>query len=141
MRAPKIAAGGGEIRGRGPVAVTGQTTVIKVPTGASGAEIAREMQQAGVISDAGLFRTLAGLMRLENKLAAGEYEFSHGMPTAEVVDRLRAGVTVPSVTVTIPEGWRLEEMAALFERQGLTTAKEFMEAASATDYPESFAKD
>ncbi len=133
-RAPAIAARGAEVRGRGPVPVTDESVLIKVPAGANGNAISRQMQQSGVIADAGLFRTLAGLMGLENQLAAGEYEFTHGMPTGEAVQRLRTGVTVPSVTVTIPEGWRLEETAALFERQGLVSAADFLQALEAADY-------
>lgn len=139
-RVPSIAARGGEVRGRGPAAVSADAVTIKVPPGADGGAIAQRMQEAGVISDAGLFRTLSGLMRLQNKLAAGEYEFTRGMPAAEVIERLRTGVTIPSVSVTIPEGRRLEEVAALFERQGLTTAAEFMQAAAAVDYPQQFAQ-
>lgn len=138
-RAPAIAARGGEVRERGPVPVAGDTVVIKVPTGANARAIARQMRQAGVISDEALFGTLAGLMGLQNKLAAGEYEFTRGMPATEVILRLRTGVFEPSVTVTIPEGRRLEEVADLFERLGLTTAADFLQAA-ATDYPPPFAQ-
>lgn len=140
LRAPALALRGGEVRGRGPVPVSGERVTITVPSGADGGAIARQMQQAGVISDAGLFRTLAGLMSVQNKLAAGEYEFSRGMPASEVIQRLRVGITEPSVTITVPEGWRLEEVAALLERRGLTTAAEFMQAAAATDYPETAAQ-
>jgi UPF0755 protein len=139
-RAPDIAAGGGEIRDRGPAPVTDQTAVITVPSGASGDAIARQMEQAGVIADAGLFGTMAGLMGLENQLAAGEYEFTHGMPVADAIQRLRTGITVPSVTVTIPEGWRIEQMAALFEQRGLMSAADFLAAASATDYEQPWAQ-
>ena len=139
-RAPSVAVGEGEVRRRGAVPVSDESVVINVPQGANAGVIARRMQEKGVISDAELFRTLAGLMGLEGKLSAGEYEFTRGMAIPDVILRLRTGVTEPTVTVTIPEGLRVEEVAALFERIGLTTAAEFMQAARATDYPQPWAQ-
>lgn len=139
-KAAEIAASKDEIHGRWPAPVSADSTVIKVPAGANGGAIARQMQQAGVISDAGLFSTVAGLMGLENKLSAGEYEFTRGTPAADVIRRLQTGITIPTLTVTIPEGWRLEEVAALFEKRGLASAADLLQAASATDYTQSFAQ-
>jgi UPF0755 protein len=139
-RAPSLAAGSGEVRPTTPIASSGPSVTIKVPQGADGGAIARQLERAGVVSGGGMFGTLAGLMGVQNELAAGEYEFSPGLPASELIQRLRKGIVVPTVTVTIPEGRRLEEVAALFERQGLTTAAEFQAAAAATDYPQAAAQ-
>jgi UPF0755 protein len=133
-RAPALVGGGGEVHGRGAAPVSDMITVITVAPGADGGTIARQLEREGVIGDAGLFRTLSGLMRLSNRLAAGEYEFTRGLPVTDVIQRLRIGVTVPAVTVTIPEGRRMEEVAALMERYGLVSAAAFMEAVNGGDY-------
>jgi len=139
-RLPAVVAGEGEVRGRGPIAVAEATVRVQVPSGAGGAAIGRQMERVGVIADGGLFATLTALMGLQGHLAAGTYEFGRGVPVADAVRRIRAGVTVPAVTVTIPEGKRLEEVAAILERQGVVSAAEFLAAAHG-DYPQTSARD
>jgi UPF0755 protein len=138
LRAPAIIGSDSEVKAGQPVEVTGESVKLKVEQGANGTDIARQLEKAGVISGGGRFGTLAGLMGVQGELAAGDYEFQKGLPAAEVIQRLRKGIVLPTLTVTIPEGRRLEEVAALFEKQGLTTAQEFMAAASAADYPLGF---
>lgn len=133
-RLPAIIARADEVRGRGPIPVQEATVQVQVPPGASGGAIGRQMERAGVIADGGLFATLTALMGLQGRLAAGTYEFGRGVPVADAIRRLRAGVTVPAVTVTIPEGRRLEEVAAILERQGVVGAADFLAAAHG-DYP------
>src|SRR5690242_11821163 len=72
--------GDGEVRPRAALPVSGDSTTIKVATGANGDAIARQMESNGIITDAGLFSTVAGLMGVQNELAAGEYEFTRGLP-------------------------------------------------------------
>lgn len=135
LQAPRIVARSDEVGGNAPARISDETVRIRVPEGASGSTIARQLERAGVIAARGRFSAIAGLMGVEGELAAGDYEFSQGLPIAEVIQRLRKGILVAVVTVTIPEGRRLEEVAALFEKQGLGTAQEFIAAASASDYP------
>jgi UPF0755 protein len=117
--------------------VSDQSVTIKVPQGANGNAIARRLERAGVVGG-GRFGAIAGLMGVQGELAAGDYEFTRGMPATDVIQRLRKGIVLPVVTVTIPEGRRLEEVAALLEKQGLTNAQEFISAAAASDYPQAF---
>lgn len=138
LRAPSLVASDSEVKVGEPVAVTGESVKLKVAEGANGDDIARQLEKAGIIAGGGRFGTLAGLMGVQGELAAGDYEFQKGLPAAEVIQRLRKGIVLPTLTVTIPEGRRLEEVAALLEKQGLTTAQDFIAAASATDYPMAF---
>lgn len=138
VQVPSIVASEREVRVGTPVAVTGESVRLKVEQGTTGNAIARQLEQAGVIAGGGRFGTLAGLMGVQGELAAGDYEFQKGLPAAEVIQRLRKGIVLPTLTITIPEGRRLEEVAALLEQQGLITAQEFMVAATASDYPHPF---
>lgn len=138
LRAPAIARGSGEVRAGTAAPVSDESVTIKVPEGANGNAIARQLERAGVIAGGGRFGTIAGLMGVQGELSAGDYEFSKGLPAAEVIQRLRKGLVLPTITVTIPEGRRLEEVAALFEKQGLSTAQEIIAAAAASDFPQAF---
>ena len=76
---------------------------IEVRPGLGVGGIAKRLEEAGVIRSGRLFLILTSLMGVEGKMVAGSYEFDRGMPTLQVIGRLRAGITMP-LTVPEPEG-------------------------------------
>jgi UPF0755 protein len=84
---------------------------IEFKPGVSTAEIARRLQSAGVIGDATVFRVYARVRGADGRLKSGVYDLDRGMPISAVVDRLVAGPTVAYVTVTIPEGFVVDQIA------------------------------
>jgi UPF0755 protein len=119
----------------GPAPATGVATVT-IEDGVGARKIAEDLQDAGVIQSARLFRVLVAFMGIENELVAGDYEFDKGMTTLAVIDRIHGGVTAP-LMVTIPEGLRVEEMAKLLEEKGVLSKNDFLSALK-EDYSESF---
>jgi UPF0755 protein len=97
----------------------------EVRSGESAADIAERLNRQGLIRDATLFRLLLRVQGVDTKLEAGSYELRQTMSMREIVAVLQRG-RPPSITVTIPEGWRAEEIAALLAGQGLVDAAEFM---------------
>ena len=122
----------------GPTPTSGVATVT-IAKGDNAKKIAEELQDAGVIQSARLFRVLVAFMDIENELQAGSYEFDKGMTTVAVIDRIHKGVTAP-LMVTIPEGLRVEEIGALLEEKGVVSKSEFMSALK-DDYGKSFLPD
>jgi UPF0755 protein len=116
------------------VAVSQEAVNLTVQQGESPATIARQLERAGVIRSAEHFSVLAGLMGVGGQLQAGDYELTRGMPTAVVVDRLRRNETLPQFVLTIPEGWRWEQVAEHLERKGIASVADFQAALAATDY-------
>src|SRR3712207_2019283 len=116
-----------------PIAVSSDPVNIKVQQGESPGTIARKLERAGIIRSAEHFGVLAGLMGVESQLNAGDYELTRGMPTTVVIDRLRRSVTLPEFVLTIPEGWRLEQVAEHLERKGVASVADFQAALAATD--------
>jgi UPF0755 protein len=106
---------------------------VEVAPGDSASDIGGRLQEAGVIESARLFRILVSLMGVENEMVAGRYQFDRGMPTLQVIGRLRGGVTMP-LMVTVPEGLRSEEIALLMERQGIVKADDFRRALTSGAY-------
>ena len=100
---------------------------IEVAEGDSSEDIGRTLEEAGVIQSARLFRVLAALMGLEDKLEAGNYDFQQGETALAAVRRISEGRT-RSLRITIPEGWRLEEIGQLVESRGIATYSEFLQA-------------
>jgi UPF0755 protein len=116
---------------RGGVGVpptAGESVFVRVEAGDNASAIATRLTAAGVIEDAGVFRLLASLMGADRSLAAGEYEFRRGSSALDAVVRIRDGLTSARI-VTVPEGLRLEEVAALLEQRGVVSAAEFLAAA------------
>jgi UPF0755 protein len=116
------------------VTVSQEPVSVKIQSGDSPATIAKKLERAGVIRSGDHFGILAGLMGVESELQSGDYELTRGMPTAIVLDRLRRNEKIPQFVLTIPEGWRIEQVAEHLERKGIATAAEFMAATQATDY-------
>jgi UPF0755 protein len=106
---------------------------VEVTEGEGAADIGRRLEEAGVIQSARLFDVLAALMGVEDEMVAGRYEFDIGMPTLQVIGRLRRGATMP-LTVTVPEGLRSEEVALLMEQKGIVSADEFRSALASEQY-------
>jgi len=98
-----------------------------VRPGSSASDIADDLQRAGLIRSAAAFRVQAELRGLSSQLRVGEYELNRAMSLPEVMDTLAGGRTRRGGLVTIPEGWRAEEVAAYLQTAGVIDAAEFVE--------------
>jgi peptidoglycan lytic transglycosylase G len=113
----------------GPVPA-GEVVLIDVVPGETAATIGQRLKTAGVIDNANSFRLLARLTGAERQLEAGEYEFGPGTSVLDALSRIRAGLT-SARNVTVPEGLRVEQVAALLDQRGVVPAKEFLTALKA----------
>lgn len=96
----------------------GEPVQVAIPEGADTATIASMLAGTGVIGNAAMFRLRARLDGIDGELRPGVYDLVTGMPYDEVVDTLLAGPPVAYTTVTIPEGFTVEQIA---ERVGAKT--------------------
>jgi UPF0755 protein len=113
---------------RWPVTPPGVQRVLIAP-GASLPQIALQLAQAGVVSDADRFAQLARWREAAQKIKAGEYQFAKAATPSEVLDRLVAGDVI-KVRITIPEGFALKEIAARVAAAGIGSAEQFRLAAT-----------
>ena len=100
--------------------------IFVVRPGASAGEIGEELQRAGLIRSATAFRIQVELREAAGSLAVGEYELRRNMSAGEIVDALATSRTRRTGLVTIPEGWRAEEIALFLEASGVVDAEDFM---------------
>jgi UPF0755 protein len=103
----------GKASGRG----SGAAVQIEIKPRTGTAEIARKLESAGVIRNATLFRLLARLKRADGALKPGVYDLAVGMSIASALDVLKAGPPEAYVTVTIPEGFVIDQIAERLEKQ------------------------
>jgi len=97
-----------------------------VESGESVSQVADELYRVGLISDAAVFRRLVQYHGADASIAAGVYALRPNMTMKEIMDGLQHG-RIATTTITIPEGWRSEEVAALLDESGIVPAEGFLE--------------
>jgi UPF0755 protein len=102
---------------------------IEIAKGTSTARIAEDLAKAGVIRNANMFRLEVQRADAGGSLKAGVYELSTGMPYDLVIEKLAQGPPIAYVSVTIPEGFTVEQIASRLEKQADIPAPEFLELA------------
>jgi UPF0755 protein len=93
--------------------------------GETAATIAPRLDREGLVSDGQLFLWLVKYRGLDAQLEAGEYELQSTMTMDEIIDTLLHG-RLREVSITIPEGKRAEEVAALLEERGIAEGEDFL---------------
>jgi UPF0755 protein len=94
-----------------PVSDDPTTIVFRVEPGDTASAIGASLERQGLIRSARAFRMLVERDGVGQRLAAGEYEISPSMSTPEIIEVLASGRVRRGLAVTVPEGWRAEEIA------------------------------
>jgi UPF0755 protein len=103
--------------------------VVVVPPGASARAVVRALARAGALSDERLaWRWVRWLRRDPRPFRAGEYAFSGPLLPDEVLERVYRG-EVKLHRLTVPEGLRVDEIAAVVGESGLADEAEFRRVA------------
>jgi UPF0755 protein len=113
---------------RAPAATAGQPVEFVVAPGASTAEIATRLRAEGLIRQPALFTLLSRTQGLDDQLQAGRFVLSPTMTMSQIIIALQRS-RVEDVQVTLREGLRLEEMAAILEAAGVVATEPFLAAA------------
>lgn len=106
-----------------PASVDDRPVRFVVEPGTPARTIGQNLEQAGIIRDAMLFEAVVRVNALDSRLAAGAYTLAPSMTLREVVDAMTRPQAA-AVSVTIREGWRLEQVADYLSRRGLLGAEE-----------------
>jgi UPF0755 protein len=112
----------------GPPAGTpdSSATYVDIAPGSGTEAIAAQLEKAGVIRSRYAFDLLREIKG--GKLLAGEYRFNHPAPATEVYARIVRG-DVYTMSLTIPEGYNIFDIAQAVESAGLGTRAGFLAAA------------
>jgi len=108
-----------------PASSDSTAVVFAINPGETAATISPRLQREGLVADSQLFLYLVRYRGVDARLEAGEYELRPNMTMDEIIDTLQHG-RLRDVTVTIPEGRRAEEVAALLEEAGVVDGEVFM---------------
>src|SRR5947209_1870841 len=116
---------------------SGRTIPIQIKKGETAAQIADELQAKGLIRNALAFRLWARIKGLDAQLQAGGYDhLNTSMTISEIIDQLLTAS--PDVLyVSIPEGYRIEQIGRVFASAGLVKFNE-QDFLKYTKHPEQF---
>jgi UPF0755 protein len=110
---------------------------VEIPRGSSRTDIARVLEEEGVIQSAFVFNYHVRFTG-EEGFQAGYYLFSPSMSIDEIIASLQEGGTPipenPTGTITIPEGYMLEQVAMIVESQTDYTVDDFMAIVEDDDF-------
>ena len=113
----------------------------EVTSGYTTAEIADMLEEKGLIDNAFCFRVYSKISGADGKWQVGAFTLSPDMGYATLVETLQTMTPRETVTVTIPEGYTVEEMAELFEKKEVCTADDFYKAVVSGEYDYDFVKE
>jgi UPF0755 protein len=104
-----------------------------VAPGETAAGVAARLEEESLVSNGEVFRRFMSYHGLDTSLEAGSYSLRGTMTMHELASALQHG-SAEVATATIPEGWRLEQVAWLLEQQALVRADDFVAEARTAQY-------
>ena len=98
---------------------------VRIPSGSDLRQIARTLADAGAISSPRAFVLAARFAGLDRRLQSGDYQLDPGVSFPALLAVLRDG-RGRFATVTIPEGWRIEQIADRLAAAGVCSREAFI---------------
>ncbi len=105
---------------------TGEAAV-RIPPGSDLRQIARILAAAGVIANPPAFTLAARIIGLDRRLRPGDYRLDPALNLPSLLRALHDG-RGRFAAVTIPEGWRIEQIADRLAASGICTRDDFLPA-------------
>jgi UPF0755 protein len=100
-------------------------TFVDIAPGTGTVAIAQELQKAGVVRSALAFEAVREIKG--GSLKAGEYRFDHPASVTEVYARMQRG-DVFTITLVVPEGYNIFDVADAVQAAGLGKREDFLKA-------------
>ncbi len=94
--------------------------VVRIPKGASVAEVGDLLDEKGVVSSSTLFQLRVTLAGERSGLYPGRYVLASGMSYGGAIEALSSAPVKATSTVTVPEGYSREQAAEVAEEAGLS---------------------
>jgi UPF0755 protein len=116
----------------------GNDVVFVLTPGKGPKELAAQLQTASVIDDPDGFAYYLRFSGRLKDLKAGEHVLRDDLTPREVVDRLVKPPQAIQVSVTIPEGKNLREMAPLLETAGVCSAEAFLKISKSKEIAQKY---
>ena len=112
---------------------------VVVPDGASNSDVAKILEDAGVIKNPWVFRIYSDLKTKDREFQPGTYIFNSNLGYNEIIVALRSGdYEKEEVRLSFAEGRTLREIADILEEYRVCDAKEFLDYLQSAEYDYEF---
>ena len=112
-------------QGTRPASQDGRSIKFEVQSGMTLKQVALKLFNQKLILSPSAFQAIAYIQDKEKQIMVGEFSLSPSMLPTEIILRLTSGKTI-LYPLTIPEGYRITEIASLLDTQGLANSKIFI---------------
>jgi len=124
-----------------PAGNTSEPIDFEITSGESASAVVQRLQSLGIVNEPFLLQAYLRYLGVDRSIQAGLYRLSGGMTLRDLAQALQHAST-PPVVVTVPEGWRLEQIAeALPAAQAPFSAEQFLDASHLGSYSPAFLAD
>jgi len=106
---------------------------VKVEKGMGVAQVGSLLAEKGIIRSSSAFKLYVKWHASESGLQAGTFIFRPSMSVAEIVEVLRTG-KAQEVSITIPEGWTVQDIDTLVASKGLAQSGAILDCALRCDF-------
>lgn len=96
-----------------------------IERGETAVTVAARLAEEGFVDDAELFRLYIRYYGVDARLEAGDFDLRHNMTMEEVAEALQHA-RMEEVTVTVPPGWRMEQIAEMLEQENIMPGDAFL---------------
>jgi len=111
--------------GNTPASSSQMEQVVEIKPGMNLRQVSNFLANRKLLNEPSAFVLYTYLQGKQNRIQAGEYQFSPSIPPWKILESLTNGTAI-LYTVTIPEGYRITEIAELFETKGLASKESFI---------------
>lgn len=112
---------------------------VEIPKNATSAQVADILNNVGAIHDETFFKLYAKLTKADGRYSNGSFQLKTNMDYEAIINKLQSSTNrVDVVKVTIPEGKNALEISDLLEKNGICTAKEFLDVVNSSKLDSSF---
>ena len=118
------------------------TASVTITEGESLGDVTAELKEKGLVKYGYLFQLFASFTHKAEKITAGSYELSTVMDYSALLNNISSTSAYrETVTVTIPEGYTVEELFKLMENKGVCSYDDLMKAAQEETFDFAFLKE
>ncbi len=119
-----------------------EAVVVSVAENSRMGDIADMLKTADLIGNKGLFKFYCMISGAEDKIDPGTYELNKVYDyRALVYGMMKTGENRATATITVPEGYELEDIFAILEENGVCNAEKLKEASANYEFDYWFLKD
>ncbi len=121
--------------------LSGETVSVTIPEGSGTEDIANILKENDLIGSVFGFKLTSKLDGFDGTYKHGTYDIDTGLTKRQIMELLQSGVAAQRITLTIPEGYNMRQIAEKVAETELCTAEEFINICNTEEFEYEFLKE